>query len=72
MPDQFWALTVREFWIKFRAFVRAENRAEATNIRHALRTSGGDMNSRRKLQEAANQLRQYPMKPWIKDQPCPR
>ena len=69
MPAQFWSLTVREFWIKFRAFVRAENRAEAANIRHALRTSGGDTSGRRKLQEAANELRQYPVKSWIKDNP---
>ena len=66
MPEQFWSLTPREFWIKYRAFVRRENRAESTQIRQALRTTGGKPSARAKLERAANSLRQYPVKPWLK------
>jgi hypothetical protein len=65
MPDEFWGLTVREFHIKFRAFVRAENRAESVMLRQALRTSGGDKKQRHEMQQAANRLRQYPVKAWL-------
>lgn len=67
-PDRFWSLTVREFWIKYRAFVRAENRLESLFIRQALRTTGGKKTDpgRVKMERVANQLRQYPVKPWLK------
>jgi hypothetical protein len=36
MPDQFWSLTMHEFGIKYRAFIRAENRLLKLIARHAL------------------------------------
>lgn len=64
-PREFWSLTMREFWIKFRAFSRAEDRRESEQIRHALRTvtyKPQDMNN---LTRAANALKRYPRKQWL-------
>ena len=68
MPDAFWALTVREFHIKFRAFMRSENRMESLFMRQALRTTAGKSTdpARVSMGKAANRLRQYPVKPWTK------
>jgi hypothetical protein len=68
MPSDFWSLTVREFHIKFRAFMRSENRAESTFMRQALRTTAGKSTdpARVGMGKAANRLRQYPVKPWLK------
>lgn len=66
MPSRFWSLTVREFHIKYRAFIRSEGREEAALIRQALRTTGGKKSERMKLERVANRLRQYPVKPWLK------
>lgn len=38
MPEQFWRLTLREFWIKYEGFLRAENRAKALVGLNALLT----------------------------------
>jgi hypothetical protein len=68
MPDQFWSLSPREFWIKYRAFVRAENRLESLFMRQALRTTGGKKTDpgRMQMEKQAIRLRQYPVKPWLK------
>lgn len=71
MPSRFWSLTVREFHIKYRAFIRMENRLEAMQIRQALRRGvGGDdskgRQARSQLGKMANRLRQYPVKAWLK------
>jgi hypothetical protein len=64
-PRVFWSLTVREFWIKYRAFIRAEDRAEASVMRQALRTQHYKKADRNALSRAANALRRYPVKRWL-------
>lgn len=65
MPEQFWRLTVREFWMKHDAFVRAEGRAESAWIRNALRTKQYKAPVRSQMQQQANRLKRYPLKPWL-------
>jgi hypothetical protein len=65
MPEQFWALTVREFWIKFEAFARSESRAEAALIRQALRLGNYKKGDRAAMTRDATALRRYPVKPWL-------
>lgn len=64
MPDQFWSLTVREFWIKHDAFIRKENRFKAAMIRHGLRTTNYKKNVAMQLEQMAMALERYPLKPW--------
>lgn len=64
MPDQFWSLNVREFWIKHRAFTRAEDRQQALVIDLALRTADYKDNARGELTRYMNALRRYPIKQW--------
>lgn len=64
-PDVFWRLTPREFWIKYEAFIRSEDRRESEWLRHALRTASYKDNARRKMERAANALKRYPVKPWL-------
>jgi len=62
----FWSLTVREFWIKHRAFVRAEDRARALMFELALQLrhyKDEGANVRRNI----NALRRYPIKQWLVD-----
>lgn len=65
-PDVFWRLTMREFGMKYDAFVRAEDRRESAMLRQALRTvSGYKKADRMKMERAANMLKRYPVKPWL-------
>jgi hypothetical protein len=64
-PLVFWSLTVREFWIKYRAFIRAEDRAESAWLRHALRTQRYKKADRNQIARAANALKRYPVKRWL-------
>lgn len=66
MPEHFWSLTVREFWIKFEAFARAEGRAESAQMRQALRVGNYKKGDRAAMMRDANALRRYPVKPWLK------
>jgi hypothetical protein len=67
MPDQFWALEMREFWMKFDAFKRAEDRARSLMLEHAAivapRKKKSDQNA---MVRTVNALRRYPEKPWLK------
>jgi len=65
MPDQFWHLTVREFWLKWAAFDRAEDRRRALMFEQALTSGAGDQKQRMALERAINSLRRYPIKPWL-------
>jgi hypothetical protein len=65
-PSAFWRLTIREFWIKHRAFSRLEDRREAAMIRQALRTVGGYKKAdRQALERSARALTRYPVKKWL-------
>lgn len=64
-PRVFWRLTPHEFWIKWRAFTRAEDRAESARIRQALRTTQLSDGDRRKLERNADALKRYPLKKWL-------
>lgn len=63
-PDVFWSLTLREFWLKHDAFIRAENRQKAEWIRHALRTVAYKGNAKTQMEQQADALTRYPLKPW--------
>lgn len=70
MPAQFWALTVRQFWIKYRAFIRAENRQLRRMAQSALMTDGDKykkhMRTPEKLLGAGGRpMNLYPVKKWI-------
>lgn len=64
MPAEFWSLTVREFWLKHAAFMRAEDRVRSVMYEHAM-TQVSDKKARRSVQNAINVLRRYPLKPWL-------
>jgi len=66
MPDAFWSLTVREFWIKHRSFSRAEDRAESALVRQALRVGHFKKSTANQMERYANALKRYPIKPWLK------
>lgn len=68
-PDVFWSLNFREFWIKHRAFIRAEDRLralvrEAALLMRPSQKDGDNVRSERDI----NALRRYPIKKWL-DQP---
>ena len=65
-PREFWALTVREFWIKHDAFRRKEDRAESALMRQALRTEQYKTKDRNAMTRDANRLKRYPIKPWLR------
>ena len=64
-PDTFWSLTVREFWIKHRAFSRAEDRAKSLVVTLALMTGDFPKAQHAKLERSAHALRRYPIKSWL-------
>lgn len=64
-PDIFWSLTPREFWIKHRAFTRAEDRSRSLVVQLAAMTGHYSEQDRVKLERWANQLRRYPVKRWL-------
>jgi hypothetical protein len=66
MPEQLWRLTPHEFWLKYRAFMRAEGRLQAVALDYALLTQRFKKQDRLKLTKAVYDLRQYPEKRWFK------
>lgn len=64
-PEAFWDLTLREFWIKYRAFTRAESRARALLFEIALMVAPANKKAQRARADAVNALRQYPLKQWL-------
>jgi len=64
-PEQFWTLTVREFWIKHAAFSRAEDRAESALIRQALRLGHFKKGTANQMERYANALKRYPIMKWV-------
>jgi hypothetical protein len=62
MPDEFWMLTMREFWIKHAAFHRAENRARSRVLEHASIIGHFKDKDRNALKKSVNVLRQYPIR----------
>lgn len=64
-PVAFWSLTVREFWIKHRAFVRSEDRARSGLYTLALLTGNFQKTHQDKLERSAHALRRYPIKAWL-------
>ena len=64
-PDAFWDLTYREFWIKHRAFNRAESRARALVFEVALMVAPADKKVQAARAEAVKALRQLPLKQWL-------
>lgn len=65
MPDQFWSLTVREFWLKHEAFARAEDRQRALLFEHAMTSKRPSRKEQALLQRSINALRRYPLKRWL-------
>jgi len=68
-PDLFWSLTFREFGIKERAFIRAEDRKRALVIQLAAMTGQYTETQRSTLERQANALRRYPVKRWLLREP---
>ena len=64
-PDLFWSLTFREFGIKERAFIRAEDRKRALIVQLAAMIGQYSESDRGKLERQANALRRYPIKKWL-------
>ena len=71
MPDQFWSLLYRDFWIKYRAFIRAENRAMRRMAMAALLTDGDKYKKHMRTPEkllgcGGKPMALYPMKQWLR------
>lgn len=66
MPTQFWALLVREFWIKYEAFRRAEDRREALMLHQVTLSTPMKDKDRNALKQRANRLTRYPVKRWLR------
>lgn len=64
-PEAFWSLTVREFWIKHRAFSRAEDRQRSLVYMVALMTGQHGKAAAAKMERHAYALRRYPLKKWL-------
>lgn len=62
---EFWSLTVREFWIKHAAFMRAEARMRALLSELSLQTTQLDDKGRGQRLRAIGTLRRYPVKRWL-------
>jgi hypothetical protein len=66
MPEQFWHLTVREFWIKHAAFQRSEDRTRSLMLEHVASTVPRRKKSdQAQLMRAVHALRRYPVKKWV-------
>lgn len=65
MPEQFWSLTLHEFWIKHAAFIRAENRQRSLVFLLASLTGHYKEKDRKALDQAESALRRYPVKSWL-------
>ncbi len=64
-PAAFWSLTVREFWIRHRAFSRAEDRSRSLVFELARMTGEHAKPQQEQLVRAENALRRYPIKRWL-------
>lgn len=64
-PVAFWSLNVREFWIKHRAFTRAEDRARSLVLEHAAIVGHFKDKDKKALTKSVNALRRYPVKRWL-------
>jgi hypothetical protein len=64
-PAVFWRLNVREFWIKHRAFTRAEDRARSLMLEHAALLGQFKDKDRNSIRKSSNVLRRYPVKQWL-------
>jgi hypothetical protein len=65
-PDEFWRLTPHQFWIKHRAFARAEDRLRADLLEHlALRLGQYSKKTQGMLYREVHARRRYPIKPWL-------
>lgn len=71
MPDQFWSLMPKEFWLKHAAFKRAENRRKALFVMLVRRMGHHSERTRADLYREENFLRQYPVKRWLLQPPEP-
>ena len=56
---------MKEFWIKHRAFTRAENRALSLVLELALRTTNYAKKDQNAIKKDINALRRYPIKQWL-------
>jgi hypothetical protein len=56
---------VREFWIKHRAFTRAEDRARSLVLEHAAMIGNFKDKDKNTLRKSVNALRRYPIKQWL-------
>jgi hypothetical protein len=67
MPAQFWSLTVREFWLKWHAYARTEDRRRSLLFEYLGMTASAQMkpSDRSKVWRSVNQLRRYPLKRWL-------
>ena len=64
--EQFWSMLPREFHLKHRAFVRAENRQRALVMEHALMTGHFAPKDATSVKHSINVLREYPIKRWLR------
>lgn len=65
-PRVFWSLNNHEFWIKHRAFIRAESRARALAFElGSLIKPPATKNDAKQRQQAITSLRRYPVKQWL-------
>ena len=65
-PEAFWRLTVREFWIKWRAHQRARDWERSLLFEFVLKTTPGlSQKTETDLQRSIHQLRRYPIKRWL-------
>lgn len=65
-PSAFWSLTVREFWIKFDAFKRREDRQRSLMLELVLNTQHMKAAPHAAMSRNIQRLRRYPLKSWLK------
>lgn len=65
MPEHFWSLTVREFYLKWNAHVRTEDQRRSLIFEHAMMTGRFDRQEKAAIQRDINRLRRYPLKRWL-------
>lgn len=59
-------MLLREFHLKHGAFMRSENRARALVFELALMTGHVEEKNVTKMKRSINQLREYPIKRWLR------
>lgn len=71
LPDQFWALTYREFYLMHRGFVRRENRDKRRMAEQALLTDGEKYPKNKRSADrllgwtGPDPVPLYPIKKWL-------